>query len=198
MEKWVAAQLNKIHVDRAEKINKARKAPSVFLNGDKVWYLRPKDDKAAILESKWVGPCEVVSRVGKDSYDIILPNKKKAKATHATFLKPWEEETLSGVSKSFKAEWLMTKGDDEVEPDEYEIQEILKVREDKKGRKEFLVWWKGWPKSDSSWEPLCKFFVQSQLCEPLIKFCLQNGVKEVPVKDMVEDPPRGSGSFKLT
>jgi len=62
----VAEQLNEMHKKAAEYINEKRKNKSIYGVGEKVWYMRPQD-KSANLQSKWVGPCEILRRVGQGS-----------------------------------------------------------------------------------------------------------------------------------
>ena len=65
----VARTLNEIHEADAARINSRRKRLPALPIGVKVWYRRP-EGTGTKNDTRWVGPAEVLSREGEDSYTI--------------------------------------------------------------------------------------------------------------------------------
>ena len=86
IDKRVAKILNERHIQRAKSTNVDRTEPHTYNPGDVVWYLRPPGSGGK-LDTRWLGPCKVLSREGEYSYTIQV-TPKRSMAAHATFLKP--------------------------------------------------------------------------------------------------------------
>ncbi len=68
---------------------------------------------------------------------------------HANLLTPYKETTLHGLNYTQPAPDLI---DGE---EEYEVKEVQQVRRQGRGRKlHYLIKWKGFPMSNSTWEPV--------------------------------------------
>src|SRR6266571_4438295 len=84
------------------------------------------------------------------SYELELPAQWKIHPViHANLLTPYKETALHGPNFTRPPPDLI---DGE---EEYEAEEVQKVRRQGRGRKlHYLVKWKGFPTSDSTWEPV--------------------------------------------
>ena len=98
--------------------------------------------------SKFVGPFPIVERVFKDVYKLELPPKIKVHPTfHVSLLKPFKEDTLWPDRKQVIRPPPNLVGDHL----EYEIERILKCRNHKCKRKEYLVKWQGYHEKEATW-----------------------------------------------
>jgi hypothetical protein len=98
--------------------------------------------------SKFAGLFPIVERVFKDVYKLELPPEIKVHPTfHVLLLKPFKEDTL----------WPNRKQVIRPPPDpvgdhlEYEVEGILKCRNHKQKRKEYLVKWRGFHEKEATW-----------------------------------------------
>jgi hypothetical protein len=95
VDEEVARILNEKHEQQARTINVSRSEPRRFVPGDKVWWLRPPNTGGK-LDTRWLGPCKVVRRVGEHSYLVqTAPNYRTA--IHATYLKPFVGDIMLGT-----------------------------------------------------------------------------------------------------
>lgn len=86
IDQRVAKLYNEKHNKRADRLNIERPKGQLFNPGDLVWYLRPPGSGGK-LDTRWIGPCRVVSRVGEHSYEIqVTPARRMA--AHTSDLKP--------------------------------------------------------------------------------------------------------------
>jgi hypothetical protein len=101
MDDQVAKILNAKHARRVQSINAGRHRSKRFEVGTQVWYVRPPKTGSK-LDTRWLGPCRITSRIGENTYVIqVTPNRKMV--AHATFLKPHVEDKFMGqpVSRYF-------------------------------------------------------------------------------------------------
>ena len=103
----------------------------------------------AKLQRRYVGPFTIIEVIGTQAYTLELPEEWKIhNMFHVSLLKPWKQGTWRQEEESGVPE--LQQEDDE----EYEIEKVLRWRYYKTGntrKKEYLVVWKGWPLSDSTW-----------------------------------------------
>jgi len=101
------------------------------------------------LAPKRYGPFPIKKVLSDVSYELELPAQWKIHPViHANLLTPYKETALHGPNFTRPPPDLI---DGE---EEYEAEEVQKVRRQGRGRKlHYLVKWKGFPTSDSTWEP---------------------------------------------
>lgn len=99
------------------------------------------------LRDKYSGPLRILERIGKVAYRLELPaNLPIHPVFHVSLLKPSKESELIGCKLRETFEPLEVEGQTE-----YEIERILKER-NQRGRRQFLIKWKGYPLDEASWE----------------------------------------------
>ncbi len=84
------------------------------------------------------------------TYKLELPPQWKIHPVfHANLLTPYKETALHGTNYTQPPPDLITG------EAEYEVEQILNARRCGRGRKlQYYIKWKGFPMSDSTWEPL--------------------------------------------
>ena len=92
-DKEVAKTLNELHLAEAQRINAHRKKLPGLPIGTKVWYRRP-EGTATKADTRWVGPGQVLSREGEDSYTISTGPDASISA-HRTFPKEYVDDTCN-------------------------------------------------------------------------------------------------------
>ncbi len=82
-------------------------------------------------------------------YELELPSQWKIHPVfHANFLTPYEETALHGTNYTRPPPDLIAG------EAEYEVEQLLDAHQWGRGRKlQYYVKWKGFPMSDSTWEP---------------------------------------------
>ncbi len=97
------------------------------------------------LAMKWLGPLPVTERVGAVAYRLRLPANlaKLHDVFHVSLLKPF-----NGEAPGVRAPVFTADGDEE-----FEVERLIGHRTSR-GRKEYLVEWKGFPSFEATWEPL--------------------------------------------
>ena len=100
------------------------------------------------LLPKWVGPFEVVERIGEVAYKLALPpNLKMHNVFHVQLLKPFRDDGRVRPPPP------PIEIDDSLE---YEVERVLAARDVKRGkttRKEYLVKWLEYEHEHNTWEP---------------------------------------------
>ena len=75
----VASRLNGLHARQMARANASRKGGPEFQVGDKVWYIRPPD-AGNKLETRWIGPAQIIAREGEYSYQVKVKPGHSVKA----------------------------------------------------------------------------------------------------------------------
>ena len=105
------------------------------------------------LVRKYEGPFPILGRVGKVSYKVELPSRLKIHPVfHVSNLKPYhedKEDSGRGISTRTPTT-VVTFYDREVK---YIMADRVMRKKNFKPYKEYLVKWKGLPKSEASLEP---------------------------------------------
>ena len=96
------------------------------------------------LAAKWLGPLPVLAKVGAVAYKVQLPANlaKLHPVFHVSLLKPFVGDPPPEREPIFVAE----------EGAELEVERIADHRT-ARGRREFLIHWKGYPVWEATWEP---------------------------------------------
>ena len=141
-----AADTMKRFYDRGEK------EQITYQPGDKVWLeaenITPRRPARKLTERR-LGPFTVLSKVGKSAYKLKIPASWKIHPVfNEVLLTPYREPQFQ--SQKSTAVPLPPEIIEGVE--EYEVEEIIDSRMHR-GRLEYLVHWKGYPKEDRTWEP---------------------------------------------
>ena len=124
---------------------KYEEGDKVFLDGRNLKTDRPTTKMA----DKWLGPFEVLKKVGASAYKLKIPQgwKKVHPVFNVMMLKPAQEPAFASQRKPPPPPPIII--DDE---EEYEVEEILDCR--KRGRGyQYLVKWKDYTPDNNSWEP---------------------------------------------
>jgi hypothetical protein len=142
---------------RAQKHYDERKKEVEYIVGEKVLlstaHLQLKTVGTRKLLPKFVGPFEIVARVGKVAYRLKLPEVMKCHDVfHVSLIAPYRSAlTTSGADKygRFVAPPLPLEVDGELE---YHVEAILDDAQ-RYGKKWYLVKWLGFGPEHNSWEP---------------------------------------------
>src|SRR5713226_3188669 len=120
-----------------------------FQVGDQVW-LEGTNLRIAYPTKKIVprreGPFKIIEKVSRLAYKLQLPEQWKIHDTfHVHYLSPYTETEEYGQMFTKNAPDLI-EGEEE-----YEVEAILKHKENTKSRRQFFVSWKGWPSSENNY-----------------------------------------------
>ena len=121
-----------------------------FAVGDKVLLstqnLKHLSGSARKLWPKFIGPFEVVDRVGELSYQLNLPEEYKIHDVfHVSLLKPYLQS--DSVQETRPPPLFFSGGQPE-----WEVEDV--IRRKGVGRNiRYEVKWKGYPSSENTWEP---------------------------------------------
>ena len=96
-DRRVAEALAETHEKNATRINVKRKNFDIFPEGSLVWYKRP-EGSGNKLDSRWLGPAEVLRRQGENSYEIRTGQNSRIMAP-ASFLKKYWPDTQNEECK---------------------------------------------------------------------------------------------------
>ena len=182
LDRRVAFEMNARLEKRATVINRSRKLKPSFKEEEWVWYLRPRGQVGTGLYSWWLGPCKVVARTGRSSYEI-LAKPQVFQNVHRDQLKPvirpWlpsKPLTLFKYRSGYQPEGL---GQKELGP-----AAVLNHRIGPNGQLELLVHWADTPSEKDSWESATELGIEYH---PIVKeYLLQNGL-EVETQSTPED-----------
>ena len=89
--------LNSLHRASAKTVNARRHETKPLVIGALVWYRRP-EGTGGKLDSRWLGPCEILSWEGEHSYRIRTGPNTTVQA-HRTYLKEYWPDTHSEKCK---------------------------------------------------------------------------------------------------
>jgi len=163
---------------RAEESNSAFPSTSTtFATGEYVWIKANGQDRShsEALRPHWQGPFEVLSSTAhtlqlKNCYNgkvtrahtnnvkkfqgtapRLLPASTTPQSMGLSTYQPTKEQPLSHLPTG------VAMDPSPLQPDEYEVEEILSERQDNHGKPEYLVKWRGYPTSANTWEPAHNF-----------------------------------------
>jgi len=71
LDRSIMVHYMNIHGEKAKRYNFSRHPKVPFQEGDLVWVFRSQPVTSQKLESWWLGPAKVSTRVGADSYHVI-------------------------------------------------------------------------------------------------------------------------------
>ena len=137
--------------------NKNRQQARQYKKGDKVYINAehlPTQRASKKLDQKYYGPYEVVEAVGPSAYRIRIPASWRTyNVFNEILLKPYHAPHYPRQKAIEKEKRDEQEG--EATENEYEVEDLLDSRISKKGRGrlEYLVKWKNYPREDASWEP---------------------------------------------
>jgi hypothetical protein len=168
VDEWIERLTNacgraKKGLEKAAEVMKAqwdkKKQPSrEYQKGDKVYLSAqnlPTLRATKKLDGKFVGPYEIVERVGTSAYRLRIPTSWKVyNVFNEALLKPYIRAVFP-KQKEQEKEWEdKRKEEEEAKAEtEFEVEEVVDSRV-KRGRKlEYLVKWKGYPYEEATWEP---------------------------------------------
>ena len=126
----------------------SKRRPLEFKVGDKVMlattHLPLPTPLSRKLAAKWLGPLEVLGKVGAVAYRVQLPEslRRLHPVFHVSLLKPFVGEPPAPREPVFEAE----------DGEELEVERLAAHRL-VRGRRQFLVHWKGYPVWEATWEP---------------------------------------------
>lgn len=104
------------------------------------------------LSPRFYGPYQVLHRVGKVAYTLILPSTSRIHPTfHVSLLKPCPDENIPVVA--LPEEWGSL--DDPKEP--FKILKRRSIQRHNRAVTEVLIQWKGEAMEEATWELLYKF-----------------------------------------
>ena len=115
------------------------------------------------LQKKFVGPFEIVEKIGAQAYRLKLPDSWKIHDVfHISLLKRWR--TAVYRQEEYHTQVELEESD---EP-RYEVEKILRWRKAKgTGRREYLTLWTGYPLEEATWEPEESFDDKEALLQSL-------------------------------
>ncbi|MBW0532193.1 hypothetical protein O181_071908 [Austropuccinia psidii MF-1] len=130
-----------------------RSIPPDFQPGDKVW-LASKNIKTTRptkkLSERWLGPFEVLKKIGSHAYHLKLPQQWKSvhPVFHVSLLEPVKHSTIPNQHQLPPPPVLVE------EQEEWEVAQVLDSKL-KRGKLWYLVEWKGFSEDPerTTWEP---------------------------------------------
>src|SRR6266481_5644391 len=144
--------------------------PSQYKPGQQVWldatHLKLLHQKAK-LTPKRLGPFKITKEISPVAYQLALPASWRIHDVfHASLLNPYHETKAHGPNFTHPPPDLI-EGEEE-----YEVEQIVAHRTfGRSQRLQYLIKWKGYPKSDNSWEPA------DQVHAPDLVKCYQSAAK---------------------
>jgi hypothetical protein len=97
---------------------------------------KPEEGQSAQLLPLWEGPFRVVKQEGPVNFRLVhLSNHKRTELAHVDRLKPF----------------LGREEDQPLEKDEYEVEDIIDMKQEG-GTNKYLVRWKGFTAKDDTWQ----------------------------------------------
>ena len=124
------------------------------------------------LDSRWLGPCKVVRRVGEHSYEILV-DEELVKDAPAIFLKKYKPDFFNSNPRELYFH-KRTVVDRETTPQEWVVDKILDHKVDSQGRYKFLTHWEGADEKDATWEPVNHFIHRYN--SNWVKYCQEKGL----------------------
>ena len=181
-DKKVAELLNRLHERRAAKENESRKEPPEYVEGQRLWYLRP-EGSADKLGTRWIGPAIVVKPIGLHSYEIQV-GERNVLSAHSSRLKPYVEDEWGSEEVPLFLH-KRTVPDPHALPDEWVVDKVVDVKF-VNGIPHFKVHWEGFEEGDAQWEPPENFF--HRYGAPVIQFCQEGNIPLDVTKFLSPEP----------
>ena len=138
--------------------NKHRQPSSEYFPGDLVWVRMQRPPVTGALDPFWIGPCDVISRKGRDTY-IIGSDDHTTHEKHVSELKIYMEPLLGPSVPLYWSKTLCKAK----QPDPSMPYLVHKIRDHKVVRKNgvdklyFLVNWQDYSEKNDTWEPAENF-----------------------------------------
>ncbi|MBW0524648.1 hypothetical protein O181_064363 [Austropuccinia psidii MF-1] len=130
-----------------------RAIPPDFQPGDKVWlaFKNIKTERPTKrLPERWLGPFEVIKKIGSHAYHLKLPQQWKSvhPVFHVSLLEPVKQSAIPNQHQLPPPPVLVE------EQEEWEVAQVLDSKL-KRGKLWYLVEWKGFSEDPerTSWEP---------------------------------------------
>lgn len=147
--------------ERQAKYANQKRREVIYNIGDRVLLSTSniKDDtRRPKLSSKFCGPFVIEEKISDVAYRVTLPStmKRLHNVFHVSKLKPYVSSDDTFPLRKEKEKEVSGRPPPELVDEEEEAWEVEKVvgkRERGKGRKEYLVIWKGYPIHERTWEP---------------------------------------------
>ncbi|EGO03080.1 hypothetical protein SERLA73DRAFT_24846, partial [Serpula lacrymans var. lacrymans S7.3] len=144
--------LQKAAEQMKKQYDKKKREAVEYRAGDKVYVEATNistDRPAKKLDDKRHGPFEILEKIGESAYKLALPPTWRP--IHPVFneikLTPYREAQFPSQQKPKPIPPVIVDGQEE-----YEVEEVLDSRL-KRGKLEYLVHWKNYPKEERTWEP---------------------------------------------
>jgi hypothetical protein len=148
LRKSLQADLAFYRFNMARYANRKRIEGPILKGGDKVYLLRrniKSDKQSPKLDAVKLGPFEIKEKRGPVNFELRLPRGMRIHPVfHVSLLEPAAPDAT-----------LQTEPpplDPEVQESTYEVERILKDRW-RQGQREYLVKWKGYSDTETTWEP---------------------------------------------
>ena len=139
-------------------ISDRRRREVIFATGDSVLlstkHLKPEG--SAKLQRRFVGPFQILERIGSTAYRLDLPASWKIHPVfHVSLLKDYRSSRLHPVQQRLP---VLVPAED-AEPEFFDVERILRWRwsPGQRRKKEYLVLWSGHPIDEATWEPASHF-----------------------------------------
>ena len=188
-DRKVAQTLNDLHADRAKEVNAHRRELPALVEGQKVWWLRPRGRPGEKLETYWVGPCRVIHRAGEHSYVIETRPGHQIDA-HRCQLKEHAEDIYSGKPLAL-FHYRQAAPELDLAVDEWIVDKIVAHRLNSAGDLEFRVRWLG--SEELTWEPIGNFF--QRYAVDFIAYCREKALN-VDVIDYLARHPADAAAVR--
>jgi hypothetical protein len=166
---------------------KAQEAPEMkvgdlaLLSAKNIRGTRP----SAKLDHKAQGPFKILEAIGTRAFRLQLPPQwKMHNVFHVSLLEPYHQSSIPGRVPPPPPPVLVEQ------EEEWEVEAIAKSRFNRKTKRvEYLTMWKGYPKSDATWEPASQLVSlneagESSLPSALVRF--HKRYRKSPVDSTVE------------
>ena len=184
VDQLVAKVLNEKHEKDARRVNQSRTKPPPYQPQEWVWVLRPPNTGTK-LETWWVGPMQVVRRVGDQSYQVeIRPGVMHD--VHQDQMKPFVEDRVGGPKVDLYHHVTGYKAL-ETQPDEWDVQKIMRHRRKPDGTWEFLTRWENTPAGEETWEPGASFV--TRYCGEFAKYLRAHRL-DLGLSEVLRAPPQ--------
>jgi hypothetical protein len=169
----VARKMNEMHDLEAACISAKRKEMEPFPIGTKVWYRRP-EGSGNKLDTRWVGPGQVLSRDGDGSYLISTGPNSEISATRS-YLKEYREDAFNERPVPLFFHKRTVRFAKEPPPTKLAVQDILDHYIDSEGNYTFLVQRVGEDRSNADTIPASDFL--DKIALQLMEYCKKNDLE---------------------